>query len=329
MLHRSGYNVLKPNAARAVWGIGCRADRICPVCVSQLLHLPYRAAVPSNRGMNGHPICYHERMDRFLDKAVVLACCLVAAGCVLVEAGASQAAPAQAGEAALPFAVSMLAALACSAAAEAVSLPVGLAGFTAYCIAACFAPAAEVFVPLAVYDFVRCIHRSNALRFTGASAICAFAACVLGQTLPPLAVGALLCAALAAAALSVRTSTALARQHISHSMRDELASQTLSLRKENRSLAKDLDQLKQREHESSPGSADAPATCIRPAAFACLSEREYEVARLVAEGLDNREIAAAAYLSEGTVRNNISSILSKMALKNRTQIAVTYWKSLR
>ena len=66
---------------------------------------------------------------------------------------------------------------------------------------------------------------------------------------------------------------------------------------------------------------------LRPAPFTCLTEREYEVARLVAEGLDNREISAIAYLSEGTVRNNISSILSKMNLKNRTQIAVAYYKS--
>ena len=76
------------------------------------------------------------------------------------------------------------------------------------------------------------------------------------------------------------------------------------------------------------GAADqALANPQRPAAFACLTEREWEVARLVAEGLDNREIAAEAYLSEGTVRNNISNILSKMSLKNRTQIAVTFWKS--
>ena len=76
------------------------------------------------------------------------------------------------------------------------------------------------------------------------------------------------------------------------------------------------------------GAADqALANPPRPAAFACLTEREWEVARLVAEGLDNREIAAEAYLSEGTVRNNISNILSKMSLKNRTQIAVTFWKS--
>lgn len=60
--------------------------------------------------------------------------------------------------------------------------------------------------------------------------------------------------------------------------------------------------------------------------FACLTEREREVAELIADGLDNREIAAAAYLGEGTVRNHISSILSKLHLRNRTQIAILYWR---
>ena len=60
--------------------------------------------------------------------------------------------------------------------------------------------------------------------------------------------------------------------------------------------------------------------------FACLTEREREVAELIADGLDNREIAQAAYLSEGTVRNHISTILSKLHLKNRTQIAIAYWR---
>ena len=60
--------------------------------------------------------------------------------------------------------------------------------------------------------------------------------------------------------------------------------------------------------------------------FACLTGREREVAELIADGLDNREIAQAAYLSEGTVRNHISTILSKLHLKNRTQIAIAYWR---
>ena len=45
--------------------------------------------------------------------------------------------------------------------------------------------------------------------------------------------------------------------------------------------------------------------------FADLTERELSVVRLVAQGMDNREIASTLFLSEGTVRNHISSILSK------------------
>lgn len=60
--------------------------------------------------------------------------------------------------------------------------------------------------------------------------------------------------------------------------------------------------------------------------FADLTERELSVVRLVAQGMDNREIASTLFLSEGTVRNHISSILSKKALSNRTQIAVLYYR---
>ena len=76
-------------------------------------------------------------------------------------------------------------------------------------------------------------------------------------------------------------------------------------------------------------AASAPTTHhAAPASdpFACLTGREREVAELIADGLDNREIAQAAYLSEGTVRNHISTILSKLHLKNRTQIAIAYWR---
>ena len=55
-----------------------------------------------------------------------------------------------------------------------------------------------------------------------------------------------------------------------------------------------------------------------------LSERERDVARLVAQGLDNRQIAAQLFLSEGTVRNRISDILDKLALTNRTQLAIAW-----
>ena len=65
------------------------------------------------------------------------------------------------------------------------------------------------------------------------------------------------------------------------------------------------------------------------ATFPQLTDREREVVALIADGLDNREVAAAAYMGEGTVRNHISSILAKLGLRNRTQIAGAYWRALR
>ena len=44
----------------------------------------------------------------------------------------------------------------------------------------------------------------------------------------------------------------------------------------------------------------------------------------VAEGLDNAEVAARLFMSEDTVRNHINSILAKLGLRNRTQVAVMY-----
>ena len=55
-----------------------------------------------------------------------------------------------------------------------------------------------------------------------------------------------------------------------------------------------------------------------------LGEREREITALVAEGLDNRDIAARLFLSEGTVRNRISAILDKLGLTNRTQLAIIW-----
>ena len=65
------------------------------------------------------------------------------------------------------------------------------------------------------------------------------------------------------------------------------------------------------------------------AVFPELNERENEVLSLVATGLSNGEIASKLYLSQGTVRNNVSSILEKLELRDRTQLAVFNWKNLR
>ena len=57
------------------------------------------------------------------------------------------------------------------------------------------------------------------------------------------------------------------------------------------------------------------------AAFAELTDQELRVLAQVAEGKTNREIAKALYLGEGTVRNYVSSILSKLSLTNRAEAA--------
>lgn len=363
-------------------------------------------------------------MERILDKTIVLAGCLLTAACFLVETS-SGAEPTASDARLLTLAIAMLIAVLCSALTEAASTPAGILALSAYCAAACFVPAALAFVPLALYDCARCVHRADILRFSGALALIAIVACLMCATMPPLSTASLLCSAAAACVLSVRTSTTLARQRIAWSTRDALASQALSLRKRNRNLRDSLDRMSaiaarndengttggeaaeqkstgeiavrecargiaasksggvpsgepcasvtrgsdgdarrkldggsettggarvgggvtdgtevggalsngRMKRESDGGTSsdfvhsNASHEQLRPTPFACLTEREYEVARLVAEGLDNREIAATAYLSEGTVRNNISSILSKMSLKNRTQIAVAYYKS--
>jgi DNA-binding NarL/FixJ family response regulator len=53
-----------------------------------------------------------------------------------------------------------------------------------------------------------------------------------------------------------------------------------------------------------------------------LTPREVDVLRLLAQGLTNTEIADRLYLSEGTVRNHVSVILSKLDVPGRTQAAV-------
>jgi NarL family two-component system response regulator LiaR len=53
-----------------------------------------------------------------------------------------------------------------------------------------------------------------------------------------------------------------------------------------------------------------------------LSEREQEVLKLLAQGLTNTEIAERLYLTKGTVRNYVSSILNKLGVEDRTQAAL-------
>lgn len=59
-----------------------------------------------------------------------------------------------------------------------------------------------------------------------------------------------------------------------------------------------------------------------------LNEKETNIISLVADGMSNKEIASFLYLSEGTVRNYLSNILEKLGLRDRTQLAVFYYKNL-
>ncbi len=62
-----------------------------------------------------------------------------------------------------------------------------------------------------------------------------------------------------------------------------------------------------------------------PAIAADLSEREYVILQYIARGLTNADIAKKLFLADGTVRNNVSSILNKLGVGDRTQAAALAW----
>ncbi|MFM2062860.1 MAG: hypothetical protein RLZZ507_2530 [Cyanobacteriota bacterium] len=78
----------------------------------------------------------------------------------------------------------------------------------------------------------------------------------------------------------------------------------------------------------------SPAPNLTPSVPPSLTEltpREKEVLRLIATGASNREIAQELYISEGTVKNHVTNILSRLNLRDRTQAAIlanTYFSSL-
>ncbi|WP_414841297.1 response regulator transcription factor [Enterococcus saccharolyticus] len=60
-----------------------------------------------------------------------------------------------------------------------------------------------------------------------------------------------------------------------------------------------------------------------------LTVREEEVLMQIADGKNNKEIAQALFLSEGTVRNYISQLLDKIGVRDRTQLAIFYYREYK
>jgi DNA-binding NarL/FixJ family response regulator len=67
---------------------------------------------------------------------------------------------------------------------------------------------------------------------------------------------------------------------------------------------------------------------IIPPEFELLTPREKEVLQLLAQGASNREIAQSLFISEGTVKNHVTNILSRLNLRDRTQAAL-FSKSIK
>lgn len=278
-------------------------------------------------------------MERIIDKAIVFSCCLMAAAVAM-----AQTMPGNTPNASFALVAMTLLAIVSTALCETARDAARYLAPLTYCAATCFVPAGTFFLPLVAYDFMRCIHEASPVRFLIASAAFALVVSTVREPHGALALFALVCATATGVVLSARTNKLIARWRIGHRTRDALRARALALQAENASLAEELAETEAereaqlarsagieavggRDGEDGAGNGGARNPPLRPAAFAHLTEREYEVAVLVSQGLDNREIAACAYMSEGTVRNHISSILAKMHLKNRTQIAVAYYTS--
>lgn len=273
-------------------------------------------------------------MERIVDIAVVYACCVLSVLLVLCCPAAMPAVLTLYGgltglASVACFLVSVICVLGCewSSCGWRAVLP------AAYCVIAVAVPAGVFFVPAALYELMRSVREPLPWKVAPAAALFpAVALAARGGVAPALLL--VVAVAALAALLSMRTCALTAQRDLTRRTRDDLFERELCVRD---ALAAG------RTATGDPGVTDDGAAAgggvvagasaaaaeldARPREFECLTEREYEIVRLVAEGLDSHEIAAEAFISEGTVRNRISSVLSKTGYKNRTQLAVAWWRS--
>ncbi|HEV8636980.1 MAG TPA: LuxR C-terminal-related transcriptional regulator [Chloroflexota bacterium] len=76
-----------------------------------------------------------------------------------------------------------------------------------------------------------------------------------------------------------------------------------------------------RAYGATRGRVPGPAAAARPPRWPQLTERQGEIAQLIAVGMTNRQIASALVLTEGTVANHIRHILLRLGVRCRAQVA--------
>lgn len=259
-------------------------------------------------------------MERIVDIVLVLA------GCVLSLAASGGLVPVDAAPAAAPVLCLLLAVIAvfgCEWASTRWRVLVPLA----YCALAMCLPDGLYMLPAVAYGLFRFVHEPLPWRAVPLALLVPAVCAVAVHHVPAAAISVLAVLIMLAALVSLRTSALLAQRSLCHRTRDDLCGRELSGADERarREAAQQAPSRPDQAAVSAPASMDLEDRCR--AAFSQLTDREYEVVRLIAEGLDNHEIAAAAFISEGTARNRISSALQKTACKNRTQLAVAWWQA--
>ena len=263
----------------------------------------------------------YKPMERIVDITVVYACCVLSMLLALCCPAATPAVLALYGgltglASVACFLVSVICVLGCewSGCGWRAVLP------AAYCVIAVAVPAGVFFVPAALYELMRSVHEPLPWKVAPAAALFpAVALAARGGVAPALLL--VVAVAALAALLSMRTCALVERELC---VRDALAAVQAA---PGGPGVTDEGGAAGAGAIAGASAAAAAEPDARPREFECLTEREYEIVRLVAEGLDNHEIAAEAFISDGTVRNRISSVLSKTGYKNRTQLAVAWWRS--